>query len=112
VTPIEAQITGDPTWQLGQLADALRAEVARRRAAYPEIADGVCRFCGKPWPKWLGSKMDGHAACAVSPDFMRQVVAFSDEHYSVSLTTIASRLGVGDGVVRAWWNIVKGNPRR
>lgn len=105
-------ITDSPSWQLEQLVEAYRADRARRQLEHPAIAStDLCRYCRKPWRPFQGTKSDGHAACVVSRRFMEQFVAFTDEHYAIPLVTIADRIGVGAGVVRAWWNIVKGNPR-
>jgi hypothetical protein len=70
--------------------------------AEPDGAPPHCRYCGKHWRHWAGSKLDGHAQCIVGDQFKRSVarVFYSDPR--ISIWTIANALGVSYSVVRAW----------
>jgi len=70
-------------------------------AAHAEPSDQVCRYCGKPWQRWPGSKIDGHAKCYVDPMFRRWLVD-ATARSSVTYREIADLLGTTISIVRAW----------
>jgi len=35
---------------------------------YPGAEPNTCRYCGRHWRQWAGSKLDGHAACILTED--------------------------------------------
>ena len=60
----------------------------------------TCRYCGKHWTRWPGSKLDGHSKCIVP-------VTFQDRLAAIPSTTkggqaIAAELGVTYSVYRSW----------
>lgn len=73
------------------------ADRAARQAAHPPAAPGVCRYCGRAWRPWPGSKLDGHARCLVSAETLSAVASCPAPH-----SAIAATLGVSVAVARAW----------
>lgn len=57
--------------------------------------------CGKPWRPWLGTRLIGHARCAVTPEVQDAILA-SLEGSTTSLASIAEQHDVTLAVVRAW----------
>ncbi len=62
-----------------------------------------CRYCGKFWIMWPGSRLDGHVRCAVTPTFMYLVRDFFRRHTTTTYAVVANKLDVGFGAVTAWW---------
>lgn len=62
-----------------------------------------CRYCGKPWRMWRGSRLDGHAACYVPRAFYRELRTFLTSHPEVTFGDVAIALDVTIAVVRRWW---------
>lgn len=58
--------------------------------------------CGKPWRRWNGSKLKGHALCAASPDLQDDVLALVERFPRATIARVAADLGVSSAVVRAW----------
>lgn len=68
---------------------------------FPGADPNTCRYCGRFWRQWAGSKLDGHAACIVTDDFKRRLVdLLRDPH--VTYKQIADAIGVTIAVVRSW----------
>jgi hypothetical protein len=90
-------------------ADALRDDfqAARRivlqRALWdaPDTPTNTCRYCGKHWRRWTGSKLDGHAACVVTEDFKRHVGELLRSP-TVTYSMIAETIGLTRAIVRSW----------
>jgi hypothetical protein len=74
---------------------------ARRPSGDPCIKPATCRYCGKHWKAYAGSKIDGHAACIVTEDF-KQVLYQAIRSSSVSYQAIADAFGVTPSVIRSW----------
>lgn len=82
-------------------ARMLVSQRARWDVSDPGAPADTCRYCGKYWRQWTGSKLDGHAACIVTPDFKRHVgELLRDPH--VSYSAIGNAIGVTPSVVRSW----------
>ena len=74
-----------------------------RNALHPsECPAGICRYCGKHWRHWAGSKLDGHAQCMVSFSFKQHLAALLFNS-TVSFQVVADALGVSQSTVRAWF---------
>lgn len=100
-----------PTQAISTLRATYEADRAARDVVHPPISDpGRCRYCGKPWLRFGGTRFDGHVTCAVSDDFQRGLVEVLDT--GVSYASVGLQIGVGDNVVRAWWLAVKRSPGR
>ena len=90
------------------LRDAFRFsnEDASRRAlwcsGFPGAEPNTCRYCGKHWRQWFGSKLDGHSACIVTDDFKRRVANLLRASPTVTYGAIAEVIGVTSSVVRSW----------
>ena len=90
------------------LRDAFRLSnmMASQRALwcrdYPGAEPDTCRYCGRHWRQWAGSKLDGHAACIVSDDFKHQLAEALRSSPGVTYQAIASAIGVTPAVVRSW----------
>lgn len=98
---------------LAGLRSTYDAERARLDANHPPItAVDHCRYCGKRWLRWHGSRLDGHVRCVVSQEFLHHVVEVLDGDARATYVSVAAALGVTPSVVRAWRNSVKRNPRQ
>lgn len=92
-------------------ADALRDEFhaarrltsqrARWDAADPGAPPDACRYCGRHWRRWEGSKLDGHAACIVTEDFKLRVKRLLKSP-TVTYEAVGRVIGVSAAVVRSW----------
>jgi hypothetical protein len=69
---------------------------------YPGAEPNTCRYCGKHWRQWVGSKLDGHAACIVTEDFKHRLKEMLDSSPTVTYASIAKEIGVTIAVVRSW----------
>jgi hypothetical protein len=68
-------------------------------ADYPGAEPNTCRYCGRYWRRWAGSKLDGHAACIVTDDFKKHLAVLLR---SPTYQAIADAIGVSPAVVRSW----------
>lgn len=71
-------------------------------SGYPGAEPNTCRYCGKHWQPWAGSKLDGHAACLVTEDFKQRVGDLLRSSPTVTYGKIAEAIGVSAAVVRSW----------
>ena len=78
---------------------------------YPGAEPNTCRYCGKHWRQWVGSKLDGHAACIVTEDFKRRLGELLRSP-KVTYQAIAEAIGVTPAVVRSWTHPIRSSPRR
>ena len=89
------------------LRDAFRISnmVASQRARWcdgdPGAEPNTCRYCGRHWMKYAGTKLDGHAACIVTEDFKREITEILRSP-SVTYRQLAEAIGVTASVVRSW----------
>ena len=82
--------------------DADHAECQRAARLPSKTPPTTCRYCGKYWRYWQGSKLEGHAQCMVSDEFKRYMsVLLGSPH--VTYQIIADALGVSVSTVRAWF---------
>lgn len=87
---------------LDDILQRFHLERIRREATANQDPDpDRCRYCGKWWRKWNGSRLDGHAKCVVGSEF-KQYLRTTLMHTSVSFMKISERLGVTESVVRSW----------
>ena len=90
------------------LRDAFRTSnmIASQRAlwcsGYPGAEPNTCRYCGRHWRQWAGSKLDGHAACIVTDDFKQRLAEILRSSPGMTYQAIASAIGVTPAVVRSW----------
>lgn len=63
--------------------------------------------CGKPWRRWAGSKLLGHARCAMNDEQKLALLARVENDPKESLKTIAAAHGVSYSVVNAWLNTAR-----
>lgn len=70
-------------------------------SGHPGAEPNTCRYCGKHWRQWAGSKLDGHAACIVTEEFKGQLVVLLRSPH-VTYNAIAEAIGVTPSVVRSW----------
>lgn len=82
--------------------DADRGERLRGALHPSGCPSGICRYCGKHWRYWAGSKLDGHAQCTVSAAFKQRLAALLLDS-PVSFQVVAGALGVSQSTVRAWF---------
>lgn len=71
-------------------------------SGYPGAEPNTCRYCGRHWRQWAGSKLDGHAACMVTIDFKRRLAELIRSSPGVTYASIAAVIGVTPSVVRSW----------
>lgn len=74
---------------------------AKWRADYPGAELNTCRFCGKHWRKWAGSKLDGHAKCIVGEDFKRWLGELAGDPM-ITYSLIGEACGVTISVAQSW----------
>jgi hypothetical protein len=67
----------------------------------PGATPNTCRYCGKSWRKWAGSKLDGHAACIVTEDFKQHLLEVLKPP-GVTYQMVADAIGVSASIVRSW----------
>ena len=82
-------------------ARMITSQRARWDASDPGREPNTCRYCGRHWIPWAGSKLDGHAACVVTPEFKAHVAELLRAP-SISYAKIAAIIGVSASVVRSW----------
>jgi len=93
---------------LDSLRDAFRLSnmTASQRAKWcggdPGADPSLCRYCGRRWLKYAGTKLDGHAACVVTEDFKRQIGDLLRSSPEITFKHVAEAIGVTVAVVRAW----------
>jgi len=76
-------------------------------SGYPGATPNTCRYCGRHWRQWAGSKLDGHAACIVTEDFKQRLMELLRSP-QVTYTAIADAIGVTPSVVRSWTYPIRG----
>lgn len=76
-------------------------------AALRSDVDATCRYCGKYWCKWPGSKLDGHAQCVVTPAF-KQLACSIYRDPTITTRDMANALGVTEAVIRSWCAPMRG----
>ena len=81
-------------------AYASSRDIVNREAA--PAADGKCRYCGRGWVRWPGSKLDGHARCLVTSDFQDALWRLWLQVPSLSSQRIAKICCVPVRYVSAW----------
>lgn len=84
-----------------QAARRLMQQRARWDVSGSEGLLKFCRYCGKRWLPFAGSRLDGHAACIVDEAFKRRVGEIL-RLPTVTYAEVAEVLGVTSGVVRSW----------
>lgn len=96
-----------PLFDAAALRDAFRhsnmtkSQRALWCAGFPGATPNTCRYCGKHWRQWAGSKLDGHAACIVTEDFkehLREILCSPHVTYQL----LANAIGVSTSVIRSW----------
>ena len=71
-------------------------------SGHPGAEPNTCRYCGRHWRQWVGSKLDGHAACIVTDDFKQKVAELLRSSPTITYQAIAAAIGVTPAVVRSW----------
>jgi hypothetical protein len=79
---------------------------------YPGAEPNTCRYCGKHWRQWAGSKLDGHAACIVTEDFKQRLAELFRASPGMTYTAVASAIGVSPSVLRSWIYPIRSAPQR
>ena len=87
-------------------SNMIASQGARWCRDYPGAEPNTCRYCGKHWRQWAGSKLDGHAACIVTEDFKQQLAELLRSS-TVTYAAVASAIGVTSSVVRSWTNPIR-----
>lgn len=97
-------LTSGPTRSLADLDDVRVAYEIARYQTNERAADAphACRYCGRYWECFAGSKLDGHAKCIVTQSFKRRLHAFLAANPAITFRGVAAHLGVTESVVRAW----------
>jgi hypothetical protein len=85
-----------------RLSNLVVSQRARWCAGDPGAEPNTCRYCGKHWQRWTGSKLDGHAACIVTEDFKRHVGELLRSSPTMTYVAVAEAIGVTPAVVRSW----------
>lgn len=90
-------------------SNMIASQRAQWCAGYPGAEPNICRYCGRHWRQWTGSKLDGHAACIVTPDFKRRLADILKAP-EVTYKMVANAIGVTPSVVRSWTFPIKTGP--
>jgi hypothetical protein len=93
-----------------RLSNLAASQRARWCADDPGAPPLTCRYCGKHWKRWAGSKLDGHAACIVTDDFKEHLSEILRSP-TVSYQEIADAIGVTPSVIRAWTFPIRGKTK-
>lgn len=91
-----------------RLSNLVASQCARWCADDPGAEPNTCRYCGRHWRRWTGSKLDGHAACIVTEDFKRRLVELLQSSPEMTYAAIATAIGVTPAVVRSWTFPIRG----
>ncbi len=83
------------------IAKMIASQGARWCADDPGAEPDTCRYCGKHWRRWAGSKLDGHSACIVTDDFKKRLSQIMRSP-QITYRAIADAIGVSPSVVRSW----------
>ncbi len=84
-----------------RLSRMIASQRARWGTDDPGADPDKCRYCGRLWRRWAGSKLDGHAACIVTDDFKRWLLEILRSP-RVTYVAVAEAIGVTPSVVRSW----------
>ena len=85
-----------------RLSNMMASQRARWCADDPGAEPNTCRYCGRHWRQWTGSKLDGHAACIVTDDFKQHLSGLFRSNPGMTYDAIATAIGVTPAVVRSW----------
>ncbi len=102
-TATNAMVEIDRLWEQGRAS----RQLGRAPNTVEEGTRGPCRYCGKPWNRWRGSKLDGHALCLVSPEIRDEIVRIVSGSVHIAINDVADRLGISRSVFRAWWRVAR-----
>jgi len=91
-----------------RISNMSASQRARWCADDPGAEPNTCRYCGRHWRKWTGSKLDGHAACVVTADFKQQLAEMMRSCPDVTFLAVARALGVSPAVVQSWTYPIQG----
>lgn len=83
------------------IANLVASQNAKWCSDYPGADPDTCRYCGRHWRKWSGSKLDGHARCIVDGGFKRWLRDLMRDP-ALTYPKIAEVIGVTPGIVRSW----------
>lgn len=83
-------------------SNEIAAQRAREKIGQLDQKPNTCRYCGRYWQRWAGSKLDGHAACLVTEDFKRDLVELLRSAPAITYPAVATATGVSSSVVRSW----------
>jgi len=96
-----------------RLSNLAASQRARWCADDPGAEPNTCRYCGRHWRRWSGSKLDGHAACIVTEDFKRRLAELLLSTPVLTYAALAEAIGVSPSVVRSWTFPIRSTlPRR
>ena len=83
-----------------RLSNLVASQRARWCTDDPGAPPNTCRYCGRHWRRWHGSKLDGHAACFVTEDFKKHLVELLRSP-TVTYQAIGEAIGMTLSVVRS-----------
>ena len=82
-------------------AKSFASQRARWAADDPSLPPNTCRYCGRRWQRWAGTRFDGHAACIVPGEFKQRLRELLQSPL-VTYEAVAKALCVSDPIVRSW----------
>lgn len=107
IEPQESELITDPA-----LAEIWQAYVEARqttdKSAPMDESDRVtdtCRYCVKPWQRWEGSNLDGHAACVVTDTFRVRLAELMSANPHISTVAVSKTLAVSRNTIRSWYQV-------
>lgn len=85
-----------------RLSNMVRSQQARWCADFPGAPPDTCRYCERHWKRYVGSRLDGHAACIVTEDFKQHVKELLMSSPTMTYAVVAQAIGMTEAVVRSW----------
>lgn len=101
-TQMPIMVDGIPLRDAYRFSNTSASQRALWCSGYPGAEPNTCRYCGRHWRQWTGSKLDGHAACVVTKDFKQRLADLFRSSPGLTFRTIADAIGVTPAVVRSW----------
>lgn len=90
------------TLTLDRLPAAYATARAEAIATAQPVTPGLCRYCGRPWAPPVGTRLDGHALCSITPEFREALSALYRSSPAIRREHIAAQLDVPVSIVVAW----------
>lgn len=93
-----------PDQIIAKLVAMYQADHAKQRERFdPNTPEGRCPYCKRDWRKICNTKLDGHAKCLVSVEFMAEYAKLVSQNGWLTYQKIGEALGLTVSIARAWF---------